>query len=160
MARGRHQLLVDTLRRFVRRGADVHLDRVLEKTRSEDIAAALEQLPPREARTILSRLLTHPERAAEVVTAYDHAQLADLFRGLDAVALKPVFRQLSSDDAADILGRLPDELSDAILAELDDLESEGLEELMQFADDTAGGKPSLLPICPLRRLVQHHGFNF
>jgi len=139
MARGRHQLLVDTLRRFVRRGADVHLDRVLEKTRSEDIAAALEQLPPREARTILSRLLTHPERAAEVVTAYDHAQLADLFRGLDAVALKPVFRQLSSDDAADILGRLPDELSDAILAELDDLESEGLEELMQFADDTAGG---------------------
>ncbi len=139
MARGRHQLLVDTLRRFVRRGADVHLDRVLEKTRSEDIAAALEQLPPREARIILSRLLERPVRAAEVVTAYDHSLLADLFRGLDAVALKPVFGQLSSDDAADILGQLPDELSDAILAELDDLESEGLEELMQFADDTAGG---------------------
>ncbi len=139
MARGRQQLLVDTLRRFVRRGADVHLDRVLEKTRSEDIAAALGQLPPREGEIIFRRVLESPVRAAEVVSQYDISLIAELFAGLDAIALKPVFAELSSDDAADILSELPDELSDAILEELEDEESEGLEELMQFADDTAGG---------------------
>ncbi|MCO4768947.1 MAG: magnesium transporter [Deltaproteobacteria bacterium] len=139
MARGRQQLLVDTLRRFVRRGAGVHLERVLEKTRSEDIAAALEQLPPRECHVIFSRLLESPARAAEVLSQYDITQIAELLDGLDGLALKPVFAELSSDDAADILSELPDALSDAILEELEDEESEGLEELMQFADDTAGG---------------------
>ena len=139
MARGRQQLLVDTLRRFVRRGAAVHLERVIEKTRSEDLAQALKELPPREGRIIFQRMLEHPDRAAEVVSGYHLPSLAGLFEGLDVAQLKPVFAQLSSDDAADILTELPNELSDAILAELEDEESEGLEELMQFADDTAGG---------------------
>jgi magnesium transporter len=139
MPRGRHQLLVDTLRRFVRRGADVHLVRVIEKTRSEDLAQALAELPPREGRVIFERMLEHPERAAEVVSGYELTALGALFEGLDVAQLKPVFAELSSDDAADILTQLPDSLSDAILEELEDEESEGLEELMQFAEDTAGG---------------------
>jgi magnesium transporter len=134
MPRGRHQLLVDTLRRFVRRGADVHLVRVIEKTRSEDLAQALAELPPREGRVIFERMLEHPERAAEVVSGYELTALGALFEGLDVAQLKPVFAELSSDDAADILTQLPDSLSDAILEELEDEESEGLEELMQFAE--------------------------
>jgi len=139
MARDRHQLLVDTLRRFVRRGADTHLGRVLEKTRSEDLAQALAELPPREGRIIFSKMLEDPQRAAEVVSGYHLPSLAGLFEGLEVGQLSPVFAELSSDDAADILTELPDALSEAILGELEDEESDGLEELMQFGDDTAGG---------------------
>lgn len=139
MAKGRHELLVDTLRRFVRRGADRHLDRVLEKTRAEDLAQALAELPPREAKLIFQRLLEAPERAAEVVATYELPRLPDLLEGVDPTDLTPVFSEISSDDAADILTELPDELSNAILEALEDEDSEPLEELMQFADDTAGG---------------------
>ncbi len=139
MSRGRHQLLVDTLRRFVRRGAGPHLHRVLEKTRAEDIALALEELPPREGRMIFAILLETPARAAEVVAAYDHSQLADLMHGLDAEDLKPVFAEIQSDDAADILAELPSEFAAAILEALEDEDSDGIEELMQYAEDTAGG---------------------
>lgn len=139
MARGRQQLLVDTLRRFVRRGASTHLHRVLEKTRAEDIAAAIAELPPREGRVIFTTLLEDPARAAEVVSAYEHTQLADLMQGFDADALKPVFAEIQSDDAADILAELPPEFAASILEALEDEDSEGIEELMQFAEDTAGG---------------------
>lgn len=139
MSRGRHQLLVDTLRRFVRRGATTHLLRVIEKTRAEDIALALAELPPREGRLIFASLLETPQRAAEVVAAYEVTQLADLMQGLDAVDLKPVFAEIQSDDAADILAELPDDFAAAILEALEDEDSEGIEELMQFAEDTAGG---------------------
>ena len=139
MSRGRQQLLVDTLRRFVRRGADAHLLRVIEKTRAEDIALALAELPPREGRLIFATLLRTPDRAAEVVAAYEHSQLGALIEGLDADALKPVFAEIQSDDAADILAELPPEFAAAILEALEDEDSEGIEELMQYAEDTAGG---------------------
>ena len=139
MSRGRQQLLVDTLRRFVRRGASTHLHRVLEKTRAEDIAQAIEELPPREGRIIFTSLLERPDRAAEVVAAYEVTLLSDLMKGFDADALKPVFAEIQSDDAADILAELPPEFAAAILEALEDEDSEGIEELMQFAEDTAGG---------------------
>ena len=139
MARGRQQLLVDTLRRFVRRGASTHLERVLEKTRAEDIALALGELPPRESRVIFTLLLEVPSRAAEVVAAYELSQLEDLMKGFDAELLKPVFAEIQSDDAADILAELPPEFAASILEALEDEDSEGIEELMQFAEDTAGG---------------------
>jgi magnesium transporter len=139
MPRDRHQLLVDTLRRFFRRGADAHLRRTLEKTRSEDIAVALAELMRREARLIFVILLDDAERAAEVLCAYDDILVADLIEGLSVEQLLPLFAHIPPDDAADLLAAIPDELSTGILAALADDASTDLEQLMQFGEDTAGG---------------------
>ncbi|MEE2828787.1 MAG: magnesium transporter [Myxococcota bacterium] len=138
MPKDRQQLLVDSLRRLLRRGAEPHLRRVLDKSRAEDLSLALGELRLREARHILALLLATPERAAAVVSGYE-ASLDDLFEGLTVSELSPVFVHLASDDAADILPSLPEELREGILEALEDEEQEGIEELMQFAEDSAGG---------------------
>jgi len=139
MSQDRQQLLVDSLRRLVRRGAVGNLERILAKARSEDVALALSELMDREARSIFGLLLNDPARAAEVAGEYEHARLPSLWQGLTAAELKPVFEELASDDAADILQRLDEDLRVSILNLLEDAESEDLEELMQYGEDTAGG---------------------
>jgi magnesium transporter len=139
MAQDRQRLLVDSLRRLVRRGARGNLQRILTKARSEDLAEALNELMDREAREVYRLLLDEPARAAEVASEYDHARLPALWKDLTATQLKPVFEELASDDAADILPQLDADLRAEILELLEDVESEDLEELMQYGEDTAGG---------------------
>ncbi|HCP47841.1 MAG TPA: magnesium transporter [Deltaproteobacteria bacterium] len=139
MPKDRQQLLVGSLRRLVRRGAKTHLRRVLDKARSEDIAEALEGFLSAEARTVFHMLLEEPERAAEVASNFDHQRLEQLFQGLRPEQLKPVFDFLASDDAADIMAALSEEMRQGILDVLADEESEDIEELMQYSADTAGG---------------------
>ena len=138
MPRDRQQLLIDSLRRFLRRGAQPHLRRLIEKARAEDVGLALAELPVREARSILATLLDTPELAADVVSGYG-ASHEELFEGLSAEDLIPIFRHIASDDAADILGSLPEEQRNALLESFEDEEQEGIEELLQFAEDSAGG---------------------
>ncbi len=138
-SKDRQQLLVASLRRLVRRGAESHLRRIVQKARSEDVADAMDELLDREARLVFGMILEEPERAAEVCAAYELSSIANLLQGLDAETLKPVFALLASDDAADILTELPEELSAAILDTLEDAESDDIEELMRYAEDSAGG---------------------
>ena len=139
MPQDRQQLLVHSLRRFVRRGATEHLRRLAVKSRGEDLAEALLDLMHREARAVFWVLLDDPERAAEVVAAYEPARLPELLAGLEPLQLVPVIDELAPDDAADVLQELPEELRVAILEALEDEEQEEIEELMQYAEDSAGG---------------------
>ena len=139
VSKDRKELLVNSLRRLLRRGASVHLRRIFEKTRSEDLAVAMDELLGTESRGLFAMLLTTPERAAEVVSAFDHARVGDLFLGLEPSQLGPLFDHLAADDAADILADLPEGLRNGILAVLTKEDSEDIEELMQYGPDTAGG---------------------
>ena len=139
MSKDRQQLLVDSLRRLVRRGARPHLRRILEKSRPEDLAVAMADLPAREAKSVVASLLEQPDQAAVVFAAYDHKALGDLLSGFEPAALKTTFQRLSSDDAADIMAALPSALREGILAQLGESDGEAIQELMQFGADTAGG---------------------
>ena len=139
MSQDRQQLLVHSLRRLSRRGASPNLRKMLGKTRSEDVAAALGELFDKEARHVFAMMLEEPDRAAEVVAAYEASGLEHLLRGVDIHLLVPVFDALAPDDAADILQELPDDLKEQILDAIADEEQEELEELMRYPEDSAGG---------------------
>jgi magnesium transporter len=138
-SKDRQQLLVDSLRRLVRRGAQAHLRRMVEKARSEDVAGALAELPPREAHAVFSMLLDDPTRAAEVCAAWEASGLTELLAEFEPPQLVPVFTELADNDAADILAEMPEGLRADILELLEDKESEPIEELLQYAEDSAGG---------------------
>ena len=139
MSQDRQQLLVHSLRRLTRRGASPNLRKMLGKTRPEDVAAALGELFHKEARKVFEMMLEEPERAAEVVAAYEPSGLEQLLRGLDIHLLVPVFDALAPDDAADVLQELSDDLKEQILDAIADEEQEELEELMRYPEDSAGG---------------------
>lgn len=134
----KQQLLLDATRRLIRRGAFPNLAKLLAKSHPADIAHLFRYLDLKEQR-ILFNLIDGAEKSADVLAELDHAVGAQLLEQLDKETITEVLQEMSSDDAADIIGNMPDDLADAILDIMHDEDSEEIEHLLQYNEDTAGG---------------------
>ena len=110
----------------------------------------LSRLHPSELADIISDLSA--QDATRVVNSLDDETAADAFEHLDADVQQSIIRDLGddraadiieemdADDAADLLGELDEEQRTALLAKIEDRDyAEELEELVEYATDTAGG---------------------
>jgi magnesium transporter len=103
-----------------------------------DIAEATQFLES-EDKVALVRAL-EPELRAEVVALVNDRSLDELLAGLEAPELAEIVEELPADDAADLLGEMPAREADAVLRLVRDLASQAeVQELLQYAEDTAGG---------------------
>lgn len=130
------RLLHDTLRRYLRRQAWGHLDKVLAKTRVEDLAGVLTGMAEREQVIIFERLKSSEDKANLIISMQPPfgKRVLDPMEAPDAAE---ILREMAQDDMADILGDLEPEQAARVLEILD--EADGVELLMGFAQDTAGG---------------------
>ncbi len=138
MQLSRQRLLHDTLRRYLRRQAWVHLDRLLVKTRPEDLAAILSTFAEKEQDQIFERL-PGPEPKARLIV---FMQSPFGRRVLDALAPKdvaPILAAMAPDDRTDIIADLRPEQAREVLEVLDHGDKAEVVGLMAYADDTAGG---------------------
>ena len=136
MQLSKSRLLHDTLRRYVRRQAWSHLDRLVEKTRMEELAAAMATMSERDQLTIFERV-PEPADKALLICAMQPPfgkHVLDPMPPPDAAA---ILKEMARDDMADIIADLEPEQAARVLEILE--ESEEVEELMQYRDDTAGG---------------------
>ena len=100
-----------------------------------DVAALLEHLPMDQAKRMF-RWLTI-EQGAEILTDLDDDFRATLLEETRPERLTALIDEMDSDDAADVLADLPDDVAQEVLPELTD--SEDLEELLAYDEDSAGG---------------------
>ncbi len=133
-----HQLLLDTTRRLIRRGALPNLAKLLAKTHPADIAHLFRYLDLNEQR-LLFNLIAEPEISADVLSELDHATGAHILEQLDKQTITEVLQEMATDDAADIVGYMPDDLADEILNIMHDEDSREIEQLLSYEEDTAGG---------------------
>ncbi len=109
----------------------------LKEARAADIAESLELLGDEERSRILFAL---PSRtAAEVVVMLDEAVRGDVVDDLDTDSLTEMVSELPPDDAADVLGELSDEEVGEILDHMGPEQSDKIEELLVYDEETAGG---------------------
>jgi magnesium transporter len=100
-----------------------------------DIALLIRRLPDAEAHRLFSWL--PPELGSEVAAEMEDAVRAALLEGFPAEALVALVDALDTDDAADVLADLPDEVALQVLPDLED--TEDLTELLEYGEETAGG---------------------
>jgi len=135
----RTELLRDTLRRFVRRGARSSISKLLAKVRPEDVAILMRSITPSE-RLEVFRILTsdYPDAVGDVLTELEPAQRNALLErvGPDDVAL--ILERLPSDDAVFLLDTLPDELKERVLTSAGMVGATDVQAQLTFEDDTAG----------------------
>ena len=132
------QTRVEAIRRLARRGAGSSLRRSLEKSRPEDIAAAMAHLAPAEQRLIMSQIGT-PEHAAEVLPRLAESELHNLARSMKFEDLLSILEAMEVDDEADVIAALPDDLRVKVLEAIQGEEKEQVEEILAWPDDSAGG---------------------
>ncbi|KIH77901.1 magnesium transporter [Geoalkalibacter ferrihydriticus] len=134
----KHQILLDTARRLIRRGAYPHLSKLLGKIHPADIAHLFRYLDLKEQR-ILFNLLEDAETSAYVLSELDHAVGALLLEQIDKETITEVLQEMPYDDAVDIIRNMPEELAEEILNIMQDEDSTEIEQLLQYDEDTAGG---------------------
>jgi magnesium transporter len=134
----KQQLLLDTTRRLIRRGALPNLAKVLTKSHPADIAGLFRYLDLKEQR-ILFNLIEDAEKSAYVLSELDHGTGAQLLAQLDKETITEVLQEMPYDDAVDIIQNMPEEVAEELLSIMHIETSEEIEQLLQYGEDTAGG---------------------
>ncbi len=118
-------------------GDDPGLHDLLARLHPADIARLLEGLSPDQRPGVWSRV--DVERMGEVLLELPEAVRTDLVKQLDDRTLVAAVRNLDTDDIADLIPELSDELIAEILFALDKQDRQRLDVVLPFAEDTAGG---------------------
>jgi magnesium transporter len=113
------------------------LSQLLSDQRSSDIAEVVELVENEYKREIFDAM--DKPTAAEVLEKVDEATRAELFELLKNEELSSIVLHLDTDDAADILSELPEEERIELLKSIPVADSEEIEELMGYSEDSAGG---------------------
>ncbi|WP_298039735.1 magnesium transporter [uncultured Desulfuromonas sp.] len=132
------QILLDTVKKLLRRGAYPNLTKVLSKSHPADIAHLFRYLDLKQQR-ILFNLIGDREMAASVLAELEHATGAQLLEQLEKERIIEVLQEMPYDDAVDIIRNMPEELAEEVLLTMEDEHSEEIEELLKYGEDTAGG---------------------
>lgn len=138
MQTDRTKILVESIKRLLRRGATIHLSNIINKTHAADLSAVFRSLSLSQQRNLFG-MIADIEQKGILFSELDKDTFLDLIDGMRLEDIVEVFEQMPNDDVADLLGRLPEEKADAILEKMKRTESEEVEDLLRYEDDTAGG---------------------
>ncbi len=131
------KILSASLKRLLRRGAIRQLQNIIKKTHMADLATAFEELSA-DNREKLFKLIENPEQIGQLLTMLDEAFFLEFVKDVEIDKLVDAFDHMASDDAAALLSLVDDELSDKILSKMQTEESDNVEQLMSYGEDTAG----------------------
>jgi magnesium transporter len=128
--------LVESVREMLADGREERLADALAETHPADVSLVLRQLDvPDQLRVF--RLLS-PQHAGAVLSELDDQTLLELVRGLDALEVSRILDQMPSDHVVEVVEELPPEQAEKILDLMEEEKSEEVQELLEYAEGTAG----------------------
>ena len=135
----RIDVVLDSVKRLQRIGASANLLNLLQKQGPADLAEVFKELPGKDCRGALNLLLDHNSRLAmEALIEYGPEPGAALLADHSAGQIAVWLQELPSDDAVALVDHLPDDLSAAVLERMRRQEAGDVENLLEYAEQTAG----------------------
>lgn len=138
MQSDRSKILIDSIKRLLRRDATSHLRKIVNKTHAADLSEVFRSLPLSNQHKLFN-MIEDTEQKGILFSELDEAALLNLIEEIELDDIVEILEHMPSDDVADLIGRLPEEKSDAILKRMKKEGSEEVEGLLHYGDDTAGG---------------------
>jgi magnesium transporter len=150
------KILVDSTKRLLRRDANRHLKKIVNKTHAADLSANrhLKKIVNKTHAADLSivfrslsisdqyrlfNLIEGNETKGVLFSELEEDILLELVDGLKLDEVVEILETMPTDDVADLLGGLSEEKADAILKKMKKEGSDEVEDLLNYEDDTAGG---------------------
>jgi magnesium transporter len=110
----------------------------LEEMHPADLADIVEDLAPAEREAIFDSI--DSEVAADALSEVEDPKMqASILEALEPEKAADIVEEMAPDEAADILSGMHEETSEEILDEMDSEPKTDVRELLEFAEDTAGG---------------------
>jgi magnesium transporter len=133
----RLRLLLETIRRLIRREAKANLSNMLRKIHPADIAHLIKYLSLAEGKWMFN-LIDNSYMAATVLREVEQETRTSLLENLDEVRISQILQEMPADDAADMVGGMAEEKAEKVLRLMQQKESQEVEELLSYEEDTAG----------------------
>jgi magnesium transporter len=138
-AQRRIDLILESVRRLLRMGATPNLLNLLQKQHPADLAQIFSELPERERHAAFNMLVEkNGKLAMEALSELGPEKGAGLLALRSAEEIARLSQQIPSDDAAALIGHLPEELSNAVLELIRPKPGGGVSELLEYEERTAG----------------------
>ena len=134
----RSKILIDSIKRLQRRDATPHLRKIVNKTHAADLSVVFRSLSVYNQRKLFE-MIEDMEQKGVLFSELDEDTFMALIEGMDLDIIVGVLEHMPTDDVADLIGRLPDDMSDSFLERMKKKDSEEVEGLLRYGDDTAGG---------------------
>ena len=135
----RLDLVLDSVKRLLRIGATANLLNLLQKQHPADLAQIFSELQDKDREAAFSLLADRNGRLAmEAVSELGPEAGAGLLATRPAEEIARLAQEIPSDDAAALIDYLPEELSTAVLDLMRPKESGVVENLLEYAEQTAG----------------------
>lgn len=132
------QVLQGTVSKLLRRDAVTNLKKALGKIHPADIAHLFRYFAVKDQKKLLY-LIPQLENTADVLVELEPDARNKLAELLDRDFLISLVHQMADDDSAELIRNLPEALAEDILAALQGEQSEDVEQLLGYDEDTAGG---------------------
>ena len=138
-AQRRIDLVLDSVKRLLRIGATANLLNLLQKQHPADLAQVFSELQDKERDAAFTVLADRNGRLAmEAVSELGPENGARLLATRPPEEIAKLAQDIPSDDAAALIDHLPEELSAAVLHLMRPKESTVVENLLEYAERTAG----------------------
>jgi len=134
----KNKVLYDSIKRLLRRGATVHLKKIVNKTHAADLSVVFRSLPLSQQHRLFG-LIEDVEQKGLLFSELEDVDLLELIDALPVDEIVTIMETMPADDVADLIGKLPEEKADAILEKMKKEGSAEVEDLLRYGDDTAGG---------------------
>jgi magnesium transporter len=135
----RIDLVLDSVKRLLRIGATANLLNLLQKQHPADLAQIFGSLLDNERQAVFSVLVErNPRLGMETVSEMGPEPGALLLTGRSAEEIAKLLQEIASDDAAALIDYLPDELAHEVLELMRRRESQQVENLLEYGEQTAG----------------------
>ena len=138
MQSNHHKILIESIRRLLRRDATTHLVKIVDKTHVADLAEVFRSLSLSHQRKLFD-MISDIEQKGMLFSELDEDTLMEFVEGMDLDDIVEILDHMPTDDVADLIGRLPEDKSASILEKMKKEDSEEVEGLLHYGDDTAGG---------------------
>ena len=109
----------------------------LSRLHPSELADIIEDLSAREAAAVVRQL--DDETAADAFEHLEPETQRSLIEDIGTERAADIIEEMDADDAADLLAELDEEQQQELLAEMNEYTASELRQLVQYAEDTAGG---------------------
>ena len=134
----RLKLLIDSIKRLLRRRATTHLKKIVNKTHAADLSVVFRSIPLADQH-LLFDMIQSTEDKGLLFSELEEDIFLNLIEGMALEDMVTIFETMPTDDVANLVGKLPEDRADAILKQMEKEGSDEVEDLLSYGDETAGG---------------------